>query len=387
MLETLKAFNLAAAKYPEVLAEKKEADSPIVAYTGNYIPPEVIRACGAEPYPEWRGGDPVLPDAMLDESIRFLNPFTRSTTGAYRLGMAPVIEMADLIAWCASDCHNQRMGEMMESYGLNVIKLGIPTDWKNKSSYKYYKTYIGKMIDRIVAVGGHELDEAQLAEEVKKTNHVKELLDELSDLRLGDNPTIGFDEYIQANHDAAILPPEEAAEHLKAVIAEAKTSEPRFDAKAPRLLMLGRCIAYGDYTVVREIERGGATVVDDMFDEALIWRDAKVNPEGDVLDNLLRALYLDRLPSSNMEPAWAQRMDEVERRFNEGNLDGVIFYELLYDEIYDMEYTCLAKRLAQKKIPLLCITSSYEYSREAMLPLQTRIESFIGQLKTAKKGA
>lgn len=386
MLESAERLSRLAAQRPDELSEAKDSGAVVVAYTGNFIPPEVIRACGAEPYPEWRGGDPVLPDAMLDESIRFLNPFARSTVGAYRLGMAPVVEMADLIAWTASDCHNQRMGEVMESYGLNVAKVGIPTDWHNASSFSYYQAGIIRLVERIKAVGGHDLDLDILREQIEKSNEIKRLLRALSDLRDRENPPIGLSDLIKMNHAAAIVDPDTAIECLSTCLEEAGQAAPR--ATEPvRLLLIGHAIAYGDNTVIDEIERGNTVVVTEILDEGCIWSDAEVSLEGDLLENLLKSIYLDRLPTSIMQPSWAQRMDEVERQVALHQCDGVLFYELLYDEVYDMEYTCLSKRLAGKKIPLICITSSYEYSREAMLPLQTRIDSFIGQLKISKKGA
>ena len=387
MLESVRAFNLAAGHRPDELVAMKDKGAVLVPYTGNFIPPELIRACGAEPYPEWRGGDPELPDAMLDESIRFLNPYTRSTSGAYRLGMAPVIESSDLLAWTASDCHNQRMGEMMESYGLNVMKVGIPTDWKNASSFRYYRDAIDRLVGRIVAVGGHAPAHDELACQIEKGNEIRALLRKVSDLRKAENPVIGFEEYIQVNHDTAICDPDTAIDYLKKVLAECEGAASKFKPQPIRLLLIGHTVAYGDYTVIREIEKDDAVIETQILDEGLIWDDIDVSTEGDLTENLLRASYLDRLPPSIFQPSWEQRMDAVVDTVRERCLDGVIFYELLYDEIYDMEYTCLAKRLAKEGIPLQCITSSYEYSREAILPLQTRRDSFIGQLKSARKGA
>lgn len=65
-------------------------------------------------------------------------------------------------------------------------------------------------------------------------------------------------------------------------------------------------------------------------------------------------------------------------------IDGVVSYQLVFDEIYNMEFACLAKWLDEMKVPLVKIESSYEYSREAMAPLTTRIESFIDSVKEVK---
>ena len=65
-------------------------------------------------------------------------------------------------------------------------------------------------------------------------------------------------------------------------------------------------------------------------------------------------------------------------------IDGVLWYQLAFDEIYDMEHTCVSKWIAETGVPLMKLESSYEYSREAIAPLTTRLESFVESLKEAK---
>jgi benzoyl-CoA reductase/2-hydroxyglutaryl-CoA dehydratase subunit BcrC/BadD/HgdB len=59
----------------------------------------------------------------------------------------------------------------------------------------------------------------------------------------------------------------------------------------------------------------------------------------------------------------------------------VIWYELSFEEIYDLECSIISKAMAEMNIPLLKLESSYEYAREAMAPLTTRVESFIESIK------
>ena len=66
------------------------------------------------------------------------------------------------------------------------------------------------------------------------------------------------------------------------------------------------------------------------------------------------------------------------------SIDGVIWYQLSFDEIYNMECSVVSKALEEIKMPFLKLESSYEYSREAMGPLTTRVESFIEAIKGRK---
>ena len=63
------------------------------------------------------------------------------------------------------------------------------------------------------------------------------------------------------------------------------------------------------------------------------------------------------------------------------NIDAVVWYQLSFDEIYDMECAVVSKSMAEMKMPFLKLESSYEYSREAMGPLTPRVESFIESAK------
>ena len=85
-----------------------------------------------------------------------------------------------------------------------------------------------------------------------------------------------------------------------------------------------------------------------------------------------------------MQPSWKLRCDVIKQLVADYKADGVIWYQLAFDEIYDMEYTCLAKWMSEAGIPIIKMESSYEYSRESMGPLTTRIESYIESIKEAK---
>ena len=78
------------------------------------------------------------------------------------------------------------------------------------------------------------------------------------------------------------------------------------------------------------------------------------------------------------------RFEHLKKLIEEYRIDGVLWYQLSFDEIYDMEYTCIAKWIKEINVPIMKLESSYEYSREAMAPLTTRLESFVDSIKEAK---
>ena len=103
------------------------------------------------------------------------------------------------------------------------------------------------------------------------------------------------------------------------------------------------------------------------------------------MKNLGRTYYLERTPPSIFQPAWERRVRALKRIISDFNIDGVVWYQLSFDEIYDMECPIITKALEETKIPLLRLDTSYGYSREATGPLVTRIESFVESIKQRRR--
>jgi benzoyl-CoA reductase/2-hydroxyglutaryl-CoA dehydratase subunit BcrC/BadD/HgdB len=97
--------------------------------------------------------------------------------------------------------------------------------------------------------------------------------------------------------------------------------------------------------------------------------------------DLTETYYLRMTPPSIFQPAWEERIEFVKRLIKDYSIDGVIWYELSFEEIYDLECSVISKEMSQMNIPFLKLESSYEYSREAIGPLTTRVESFIESVK------
>ena len=125
-------------------------------------------------------------------------------------------------------------------------------------------------------------------------------------------------------------------------------------------------------------------IVNEFLDEIIPWYQWKIGTEEDPLRALWRRLYLDKIPADFQQPGWRTRIAYVKEQMKEYNVDGMIWYNLLYDEIYDLEYSCVAKWMSEIDMPLMRIETAYEYTREAIVPLLTRVESFIELLNSRK---
>lgn len=144
--------------------------------------------------------------------------------------------------------------------------------------------------------------------------------------------------------------------------------------------MIGRVIAIGDYQLISLIDRCGAVVAAEMLDEGIRVSEKDVELEGDLLLNFARNRYLDKTPIDIFQPAWHTRMGKLRELIEECHADGVIWYQLAFDEIYDMEYTCVANELRELGVPLLRLETNYSYTREELGLAKIQVENFIGGL-------
>lgn len=374
---------LAKARVGQLLQAKKEG-TPIIEYTGNFVPEEMVRAAGANTYLVCRGGEPEPPEAVLDYMLRFMNPLARSMAGFLEMNLDPVTPNSELLIAQQTDAHVSRISELLEFKGVNLCKVGVPTDWEKDIAFEYYVGSLKKMLVMVEEITGKPVDMEQARKNFEMSNQMNELFRKLNELRKKDNPPIGLEEIIRLHHASFAVEPEIMIEKLEAIYNELKDAPGKFDAKAPRILFVGHALAIGDYTVPRVLEESGGNVVVEMLDEGIRVIEKDVELDGDLLRNFARNRYLDKTPVNIFQPSWEKRFQYIKELIEEYRVDGVLWYQLAFDEIYDMEYTCLAKWMSEINMPMLKLESGYQYSREAMAPLTTRIESFVASLKEGK---
>lgn len=378
-----KLDKLSTARPLEIIRKKKEG-SKVVEFFGDFVPEQWITAAGAESYLIMKGGDPQPPEATLDYMLRFMNPLAASMAGSYLLGLDAVMPIADSVTIQQHDSHYGRMTEILEYKGLPVYKVGVPADYTVDISREYYRHELREFRAMLENLVGHPISDDDIRANYAKTNKINELLRKIDELRKQDNPPITFSDFIKLNHYTLRLDYDTSIEALEQIYEELKNAPGAHAADAPRILIMGRAVALGDYQVPTIIEAAGGSIVCEFLDEAIRPFKNDISTEGDVVDAYASAIYDNRVPQCIFQPAWETRFEHLKELIKEYRIDGVLWYQLAFDEIYDMEHTCLSKWIAETGVPLMKLESSYEYSREAVAPLTTRLESFVESLKEAK---
>jgi benzoyl-CoA reductase/2-hydroxyglutaryl-CoA dehydratase subunit BcrC/BadD/HgdB len=369
---------------PEKLKERKGKGAKLIGYIGRFVPEELIYASGAVPYLLCRGGEPEPPDAVIPYLLRFMSPYDRAQIGYYLLGMDPVVPMLDLVVIQNSDCHESRLADVFEYLKVPTARLGIPPDWRKSLSRDYYQKRLAWLREKLEVLTGTKIPDEKLKKSIMSLNKIRDLLNRINLLRKEQPPPIGGYDFIRLDHYSFYGDPEELAAKLEELYQELREIESPFSRETPRILLAGHVVSVGDYVVPKLIEDSGAVIAAQFLDEGTRHCAWNVKTEGNLMNNLGEVYYLKRTPPSIFQPAWEERAETMKGLIREFKIDGVIWYQLNFEEIYDMECSIVAKSMEEMKIPFLKLESSYEYSREAMGPLTTRVESFIESIKQRK---
>ena len=374
----IEAFAAFTRGRPTALKKAQVEGVKIVGYTGNYIPTEIIYAAGAKAYPLWRGGEPEPPDAALEETLRFLNPLHRTAIGMHLLGVDPVTPFLDMLAISVTDCHIARIAEIFEDKGIETFKVGVPAEWQSDSDFRYYIEKVRSFREKLEELVSAPIDDGKIVEQIGYTNQIKGLLRKIDNLRKLPDPPIDGTTFIRLNHCVALCDPLDAIEHLQVIYdwLAARTNATATSDKT-RIMLVGRAVGIGDYLVVKTLEDAGAIVVTELLDEAYFRFAKDADIEGDPIESICRNVYRDCVPIDNFQPAWSMRYDYMKQAAKDYAVDGFLWYQLLYDEVYDMEYCCFSKLAARDGLRFSTVQTSYEYTREAMGPLTTKLETIV----------
>jgi benzoyl-CoA reductase/2-hydroxyglutaryl-CoA dehydratase subunit BcrC/BadD/HgdB len=376
-LNTIEELVNSTRTRPEQLKERKKHGARLVGFMGSFVSEELIHASGAASYLICRGGQPEPPDAVIPYLLRFMSPFDRAQIGYHLLGTDPVMPMMDLIVLQSTDCQESRLADVFEYLKLPAARLGVPSDWEKSLSRDYYYKRLLWLKEKLEALTGNKITDEKLKASITAYNSIREILKKISLLRKSPLPPIGGYDFIRLNHLSFFMDPPAVAEKLNALYEELKKSQSPFSKEAPRILLAGHVIGVGDYIAPKLIEDSGGVIAAEFLDEGMRHCESQVKTEGDLMRNIADAHYAERYPPSIFQPAWEKRLDIIQQKITDFSIDGVIWSQLSFEEIYDMECPVIAKSMEALKVPFLRLDSSYEYSREATGPLTTRIESFI----------
>jgi benzoyl-CoA reductase/2-hydroxyglutaryl-CoA dehydratase subunit BcrC/BadD/HgdB len=369
-----------AKSRPAQLKAKKRQGVKLIGHTGRFVPEEIIIAGGAIPFYLCRGGEPEPPEAVLPYLLRFMDPFSRAQIGYHLLGMDPVMPMLDLVVAQCEDCHMTRLADMLEYFKLPTLKLGVPPDWGKQIARDYYYRRLLMLKEAVESQTGIVITDERLKGAIIRLNRIRDLLRQIGELRRSSPPPISGGDVIRLHHISFYLDDDELIPLLEELLLERRGVDRSMAPGRPRILLAGNVVASGDYVIPQLIEETGADIVAEFMDRGHRYADWNVNTDGDLLSNLCDTYYRERIPPSVFQPSWEERLMYLQRLTENYRVDGVIWYQLAFNELHNLECSCIAKEMEAIGLPFLKLESAYENTRESMGPLITRIESFVASI-------
>jgi benzoyl-CoA reductase/2-hydroxyglutaryl-CoA dehydratase subunit BcrC/BadD/HgdB len=366
---------------PAQLREAKQNGVKIIGYfPGNYVPEEIIHAAGATPLCLSHGGSPRPSDAALSVVPHLICPFARAQIGERLLKTNPYYTMIDMLVAPVTCQHLKKVAEIWEYYGeLEIFKLGVPHQYNGDFELEYYTDRLRVLKDRLQAFTGNEITDERISRAIELYNKMRELLQNISLIRRTSPSLLSALDFVKLNHASFYADPAFMIDILDSVYQELKEKQKVTKTNAPRILLLGPNLGYGDYTVLELVKEAGGEIVIEEICEGIRYYWHQIEKKGDLFESLARGYLADRVPCAFMRYSAKKRLDFVLKLVKDFDVSGVIWYELLYCETYDSESYFFAQRMGEQNIPMLILES--DYSTTATGQLKTRIEAFIEILK------
>lgn len=367
-------------KRPIELRKMREQGVKIVGYTpGGFMSEELVCAYGALPIPVGliRGGDPepvTLSGAYIP---RFIDTFCRSQIGYRESGDEPLYGIIDLLVAPITDTNIRAIADMWDFYtDVEVFRYGVPHA-KTDRGYKYYLEGLHLLKEKLEGFTSTESKDEKLREEIISSNRIRELLQEISLMRKSERPPITGREFARLNHASFYADKTVFVGVLESLSEELKEKEAP-SIKVPRILLTGSTLAMGDYKIYDLLEAAGAIVVIEEFCEGIrhYWETVKI--DGDLMEALADRYFRRRVPCAFFRPA-REMIDFILKLAADFNVDGIIWYQLMYRDSYDIESFYFDKICKEKGIPLLKLQSDYDMAEKSSL--RTKVETFVETIK------
>ena len=365
------------------LARLKAEGTKIVGYLpGGFLPQELVRASGAVPVCLLRGGDPEPVMEALQYVTRFLDTFWRGQIGYWSLGEDPLYQLPDLIIAPITDCHTRAAADCFNCYtDIPVYRIGVPHDRK-ELAFNYYLEWLHSLKAKLEEFTGNQITEERLREEIEYGNQVRALFKSISMMRKDADPVISSKEFVWWHHASMLADKDIFLKCLMELHDDLQASKPAgISNGGPRLMLVASTLAMGDVNMYDIVSDCGGKFVYEEIQEGVQPYQSSVELNG---GNPIRALadkYLMKRILAPWDRPWGDRMDRLIDSAKEFKVDGIVWYQLMYRDAYDMQAFSFEQKLRKEgtNIPFIKVESDYNPAEQG--PTRTRLETFVEIVK------
>jgi len=363
------------------VTKQKARGTKIVGYLpGGFLPVEIVRAAGAIPMGLMRGGDPEPVMEALQYITRFLDTFWRGQIGYWSLGEDPLYRLPDLLIAPITDCHTRAAADCFNCYtDIPVYRIGVPHD-RRELAFNYYLKWLYSLKEKLEELTGNTITEDKLRAEIEYSNKVRSLLRSISMMRKDADPAISSKEFVWWNHASMLADKDVFLECLEDLHAELQEATSNGISRKPRLMLVASTIAMGDVNMFDIMEDIGGEIVYEEVQEGVQPYLTNVELNGSDPVKALAEKYLMQRILAPWDRPWGDRMDRLIQSAQEFQVDGIVWYQLMYRDAYDMQAFSFEQKL-QKETSFPFIKVESDYSPAEQGSTRTRLETFLEIVK------
>jgi len=360
---------------PAELVKMKKEGTKIVGYIPEgYFPEELVYAAGAIPAAFGKGGSYEMVADSLRYVTRFLCTWCR-TQIAYKMSGDIWYNLPELLFIPTTDCNVKSIGDMFSYWSdVETVYYGVPHN-KLPEAVDYYNEALKRVSRKLEAYTGNKITNERLKLEIDKQNKIRTLLNDISELRKAEYSPISGYEFMKLQHYSMQSDPDFLIECLEEIYAELKVMKVESSDKI-RLYLTGSTLAFGDYGLYEIAEQAGAEIVcEDFAGGVRNILNNVVCTGDDVFSDLTDAYFTKRREGAWFRPS-SHRVDYLVDDIKNYNCEGVIWYEMLYRESYDMQAFYFDQIIKdQTGAPMVKIESDYDASEKGNI--KTRVETLV----------
>jgi benzoyl-CoA reductase/2-hydroxyglutaryl-CoA dehydratase subunit BcrC/BadD/HgdB len=357
----------------EALSQHK-AGLPVVGFTSNTVPWELIRASGCFPVLVDPGvdalnrptplADPIM-EPVFDSRIRRV--FDSILSGAWNFLSLLIVPRTSEPEYKLY-LYLREVDRQKLAVGLPPVFLYDLLHTRSPISRKYGLDRTKELAKRLKEIG--PITAKSLSKAVAESNDARGALRHLQNLRTGYPPLISGTDALKMIGALYFMDRTAFAKQLSDVCREIKSAKP---LSGPRLLIKGSPLCHPKLHQALEAHGAIVTAEDDWWGARA--RENKI-PSAGGISGLVRAVfdnYYLHAASPRVSPASAADLwfQKAVRR----GIDGVVFYLPPDDDVYGWDYPRLRDFLGARGIPSLLIRE--DASREFSAETSAQIRSFV----------
>jgi benzoyl-CoA reductase/2-hydroxyglutaryl-CoA dehydratase subunit BcrC/BadD/HgdB len=279
-----------------------------------------------------------------------------------------------------TDCNTKAIADCWNFYAdVEVFRMGVPHN-KGEDAFEYYLEGLHVLKGKLEDFTGNVITDERLREEIEYGNKVRSLFKAISFLRKDADPPISSRDFVKLHHASFYADKAVFLEILESLYEELKQEKAEGITKKPRILFTGSTLALGDDRVFEILDDMEGVVVIEEFAEGIRpYLDNVDLYHDDLMKAMAEAYFLKRIPAPWDRP-WGDRLERLVDMSRDFKADGVLWYQLMYRDGYDMQAYWYEKMFQEEAgLPMLKLESDYTVAEKG--PMKTRIETFIELMK------